>query len=120
MRTLRPTSQRGPPRRSQLFGRPATRRSWCSGAGCPRRSDSMNSDRHVTVGALASALERRLPAQWAEEWDRVGLVIGDPKARATGVLVTLDATAEAVQRAVQRGASVLVTHHPPYLDVPEA
>lgn len=76
-----------------------------------------SSERH-TVGDLAAALERSFPAAWAEEWDNVGLVIGESPRPVTGVLVTLDATAEAVERASEAGANVLVTHHPPYLEMP--
>lgn len=76
------------------------------------------SSEHVTTGELAKALERRFPAAWAEEWDNVGLVAGERADPVRGVLVTLDATAEAVERAVAAGANVLVTHHPPYLGAP--
>lgn len=73
----------------------------------------------LTVGALLQALTDRFPMHWAEAWDRVGLIVGDPESAVSGVLVTLDATAEAVERAHESGANVLVTHHPPYLDAPE-
>src|SRR5574340_1080976 len=90
-----------------------------SSAGAyPRRLVSMSSS-GITVVELAAALERRFPAAWAEDWDRVGLIVGDVTARITGVLVTLDATAEAVRRAIESGANVLVTHHPPHLSAPE-
>ncbi len=79
----------------------------------------MTSEPLLTVGALADALELRFPSHWAEAWDRVGLVSGDRETPVTGILVTLDATAEAVDRAVAAGANVVVTHHPAYLDPPE-
>lgn len=72
----------------------------------------------ATVGALAARLEESFPAQWAEAWDNVGLVQGDPGASVRGVLVTLDATRAALARAVEAGCNVLVTHHPPYLKTP--
>lgn len=73
----------------------------------------------TTVGAIAAALEARFPRAWADPWDRVGLIAGDPAALVTRALVTLDATAEAVGRAHALGAGVLVTHHPPFLDAPQ-
>ena len=79
----------------------------------------MSSEGARSVGELAAALARRFPLEWAEAWDNVGLVAGDPDARVTGVLVTLDATAEAVERARGAGANVLVAHHPAYLQAPE-
>lgn len=78
----------------------------------------MSSD-SPTVAMLLEALTDRFPAHWAEDWDRVGLISGDAETRLTGVLVTLDATAEAIERACSAGANLLVTHHPPYLDPPE-
>ena len=78
----------------------------------------MDSEVAITVGALRDALDRRFPPAWAEPWDCVGLVVGDAGATVAGVLVTLDATAEAVGRAVDSGATVLVTHHPPFLEPP--
>lgn len=70
------------------------------------------------VGDLAARLEDAIPSAWAEPWDCVGLLSGDPHEAVTGVLVTLDATAEACGRAAAAGANVLVTHHPPYLTPP--
>lgn len=70
------------------------------------------------VGELLARLERAAPHAWAEPWDLVGLLSGDPGQVVTGVLVTLDATAEACERAAAAGADVLITHHPPYLTAP--
>ena len=78
----------------------------------------MTSDGRTSVAALTAALEERFPSATAEPWDRVGLIVGDPAAEVAGVLVTLNATAEAVDRAVASGANLLVTHHPPFLEAP--
>lgn len=80
----------------------------------------MSSER--TVGDAAAALERRFPAAWAEEWDNVGLVLGDAASYLTGIRISLNATAEAVTRCAEGGMNLLVTHHPPFLEpagVPE-
>jgi dinuclear metal center YbgI/SA1388 family protein len=74
----------------------------------------------VTVADVERSIARAFPTEWAEEWDRNGLACGDPKAKVTGVLVTLDPTRAAVARASRLGANVLVTHHPPYLEPPQA
>lgn len=84
----------------------------------PRRSGSVNSRVSMTVGRLVAGLEARYPRAWAEEWDRNGLIAGDPDLGVSRVLVTLDATAESVARAAASGAGVLVTHHPPFLESP--
>ena len=48
----------------------------------------------------------------AEEWDNVGLQVGDPAAAVERAMVALDPCLSAVQAAVDAGAQALVTHHP--------
>lgn len=76
--------------------------------------------RALTVGELELALLARFPRADAEEWDRTGLLAGDPAALVTGVAVGLDATREAILAAERAGANVLLTHHPAFLDAPRA
>lgn len=80
----------------------------------------MDSEHPITVGSIVSALEDVFPSRHAEEWDRVGLITGEHAAHVTGVLVTLDATAEAVERACAAGANLVITHHPPFLAMPDS
>ena len=72
----------------------------------------------VRVSDIERALARRFPLEWAEEWDRVGLLAGDPAREVTGVVLALDPTREAIRRAVALGANVVVTHHPAFLKTP--
>ncbi len=48
----------------------------------------------------------------AEDWDNVGLQVGDPGAHLERVMVALDPSLSAVQAARDAGAQALVTHHP--------
>lgn len=48
----------------------------------------------------------------AEDWDNVGLQVGDPGAPLERVMVALDPGLSAVQAARDAGAQALVTHHP--------
>lgn len=52
------------------------------------------------------------PFQTAENWDNVGLMIGDPIQHITGVLVALDPTLEVVEEAIDLGTNTIITHHP--------
>lgn len=72
----------------------------------------------VTVRDIVAAIDARTPFAWAETWDNVGLLAGDAARHVTGVLVSLDQTREAVERAVSLEANVLVTHHPAFVDPP--
>ena len=59
----------------------------------------------VTVGDVVAALERRYPpCAAAEQWDRVGLVLGDPAAPVGRVLCAVDCVAETVAEALDASA----------------
>lgn len=69
----------------------------------------------VVLADVVAALEQRFPTAWAQPWDAVGLVVGDPAAVVRRVLFAVDPAEEVVAEAVDRGAELLVTHHPLYL-----
>ncbi|MBQ3094764.1 MAG: Nif3-like dinuclear metal center hexameric protein, partial [Clostridia bacterium] len=66
----------------------------------------------MTMRDLMAAMETIAPKDLAEEWDNVGLLVGDPDAAIDTAVVTLDITKEAIAYAKAVGAQVLVTHHP--------
>jgi len=71
-----------------------------------------------TLADLLDALETIAPLHAAEEWDNVGLLVGDAsRADATPldgpVLLTIDCTEAVAREAVEAGASVVVSYHPP-------
>jgi len=72
----------------------------------------------VHVRDLLAAVDHAMPFAWAEPWDRVGLLAGDPDAVVERVFVTLDPTPGALDAARAAGAQVLLTHHPAFLDPP--
>ena len=57
-------------------------------------------------------LESLYPPSWAESWDAVGLVCGDPEAPVRRILLAVDPVAEVVDEALEWDADLLVTHHP--------
>lgn len=67
----------------------------------------------VTCQEIMDIMERLAPCQLAEEWDNVGLLIGDPGDRVEGVLVSLDLTAPVLAEASAKGANLILVHHPP-------
>jgi dinuclear metal center YbgI/SA1388 family protein len=64
------------------------------------------------VGDVVAYFNERYPPGWAEDWDRVGLVAGDPDAPAGRALFVVDCVPETVEEAVTAGADVIVAHHP--------
>jgi dinuclear metal center YbgI/SA1388 family protein len=65
-----------------------------------------------TVADTVAALEQRYPPAWAESWDRVGLVLGEPEAPVRRVLCVVDCVPETVAEASAVGADLIVAHHP--------
>jgi dinuclear metal center YbgI/SA1388 family protein len=50
--------------------------------------------------------------KWAESWDAVGLVCGDPDEPVERVLLAVDAVPSTVGEAIDGGFGLLITHHP--------
>jgi dinuclear metal center YbgI/SA1388 family protein len=73
----------------------------------------------LLIADLLAHLDSELPEAWAESWDRVGLLVGEPSAALERVFVSLDPTPSALRRAIQAGSNVLLTHHPAFLAAPE-
>jgi len=66
----------------------------------------------VSVGQVEQLIEKIAPLNWAEDWDNPGLLIGDSSGRVEKILLTLDATPEVVEEAVEKKADLIVAHHP--------
>jgi dinuclear metal center YbgI/SA1388 family protein len=66
----------------------------------------------TTVADVVSWLDRFAPSALAESWDNVGLLWGDPRAVVTRVMTCLTVTPETADEAVERGAGLIVSHHP--------
>jgi dinuclear metal center YbgI/SA1388 family protein len=61
---------------------------------------------------LVGLVHKLYAPELAEDWDNVGLQVGDPGAPLERVMVSLDPGLSAVQAARDAGAQALVTHHP--------
>jgi dinuclear metal center YbgI/SA1388 family protein len=66
----------------------------------------------ATVADVVAAMSARYPQAWAEDWDRVGLVVGDPTADVRSVLLVVDCVPETVAEAVDLGVDMVIAHHP--------
>lgn len=65
-----------------------------------------------TVGQVTDLIEKRTPVAGAEKWDNVGLLVGDPKKKVTGAVISIDLTAASIAEAERLGYSLIVNHHP--------
>jgi dinuclear metal center YbgI/SA1388 family protein len=64
------------------------------------------------LSGVIATIEGHYDPAWAEPWDAVGLVCGDPDQPVTGVMFAVDPVAAVVDEAIAWGADLLVTHHP--------
>ncbi len=64
------------------------------------------------ISQICAFLEEFAPCHLAEEWDNVGLLIGDQAAKAERMMTCLTVTPASAAEAIERGADLIVTHHP--------
>jgi len=57
-------------------------------------------------------LETLAPMAYAEDFDNVGLLVGDPKTKVSGILVTLDTLESVVDEAIEKKCNLIVSFHP--------
>lgn len=70
-------------------------------------SDSM----HLQL--LVETLESIAPTRYAEAWDNVGLLVGDPRQAVTRVMLCIDYTGEVAEEAKAQGCDAIIAYHPP-------
>ncbi|HFB83310.1 MAG TPA: Nif3-like dinuclear metal center hexameric protein, partial [Thermodesulfatator sp.] len=66
----------------------------------------------LRVGDILELLKELAPFPLAEEWDNVGLQLGDPHKDVRRILVALDPTLENIKQAADQNIDLLITHHP--------
>ena len=59
------------------------------------------------------ALESTAPSRYAESWDNVGLLAGDPDQEVSRAILTIDYTKEVATEARSIGAELVIAYHPP-------
>jgi dinuclear metal center YbgI/SA1388 family protein len=66
----------------------------------------------LTVAVVIDHLERLAPTRLAADWDNVGLLLGDRAASVSRIMTCLTVTPASAAEAIDRQASLIVTHHP--------
>ncbi len=69
----------------------------------------------MQLSELTRQFEHFWPRSAAEEWDRVGLTVGNPNASIKSVLVSVDLTDAVIDEAIAENCQLIVTHHPALL-----
>ncbi len=66
----------------------------------------------TTIQDICDFLESFAPTDLAENWDNVGLIVGDPGLPVTKIMTCLTVTPPSADEAIARGADLIVSHHP--------
>ncbi|MCM1394190.1 MAG: Nif3-like dinuclear metal center hexameric protein [[Eubacterium] siraeum] len=66
----------------------------------------------MKIKDIISKLEEFAPLNLAEEWDNVGLMLGDAESECGGIMLALDLTTDVIEQAEKEGCNLIVTHHP--------
>jgi len=66
----------------------------------------------LKLSDIAGIINKKFPFALAEEWDNVGLQLGDPTAEVSRIMVALDPLPQVIASALDQRCNLLVTHHP--------
>ncbi|MFT4968491.1 MAG: dinuclear metal center YbgI/SA1388 family protein [Chitinophagales bacterium] len=66
----------------------------------------------MIIQELINFLEEIAPPALQESYDNAGLIVGDAKQEFTKAIVCLDAIEEVIDEAIQKGANLVIAHHP--------
>jgi len=67
---------------------------------------------NIRVGDIIRKLEKKFPKHNAESWDNVGLLVGSNRDEVRKVQISLDATEDVIDRAIENNIDMIITHHP--------
>jgi len=66
----------------------------------------------TTIKQVTNYLEKLAPLAYAENFDNVGLLVGNYSTKVTGILVTLDTLEKTVDEAITKKCNLIVSFHP--------
>ncbi|MEH6408188.1 MAG: Nif3-like dinuclear metal center hexameric protein [Leeuwenhoekiella sp.] len=66
----------------------------------------------MTIKEVTNTIEELAPLAYAEDFDNVGLLVGDNNQEVTGILVTLDTLENTVEEAITKHCNLIVSFHP--------
>ncbi|SDR77745.1 dinuclear metal center protein, YbgI/SA1388 family [Polaribacter sp. KT25b] len=66
----------------------------------------------MIIKEITNYIEKLAPLNYAEDFDNVGLLVGNYSTNVTGVLVTLDTLEETVDEAIAKKCNLIVSFHP--------
>lgn len=70
----------------------------------------------MKLSDAVAVLEEIAPTRFAEAWDNVGLIVGDPAQDVSTAILTIDYTAAVAEEAIERNCDLVIAYHPPIFD----
>lgn len=74
----------------------------------------------IKLEKIMRYMEKIAPVNLKEDFDNVGLMVGDKSESITKVLFALDCTLEVIDEAIEVGAQLIITHHPLIFSKPKS
>lgn len=69
----------------------------------------------VSLEVLIKSFEKLWPLSSADSWDQPGLAFGSKQDQISKALLSVDVTAAVIKEAMDTGAELIISHHPPLL-----
>jgi len=66
----------------------------------------------MKIKDITAAIQKLVPLELAQDWDNVGLLIGDPQANVKNILLTIDVTKEVIAEAKKLKTNLIISYHP--------
>ena len=66
----------------------------------------------MTIKEITNYIEELAPLQYAEDFDNVGLLVGNYTTEVTGVLVALDTLEDTIDEAIANNCNLIISFHP--------
>ena len=66
----------------------------------------------VRLAQVTDFLQELAPLDLAQSWDSNGLICGDPDEEVKRILLAVDPVEVVVDEAIEKGAQLVITHHP--------
>jgi len=69
-------------------------------------------EKQMKIKDIAEKIEKIVPLKLAQDWDNVGLLIGNPQRNVKNILLTIDVTGEVLAEAKRLKTDLIISYHP--------
>ena len=66
----------------------------------------------MKINNVLDILESWMPKEISEDFDNVGLLVGNPSQELKNIIVTLDTTVDVIEEAIDKDCNLIISYHP--------